>query len=190
LSNAQVDTRTRDEIAAAIRGFVATDWVRLKAVARKYASGRRLEAEDLLQEALRRSLESRFCPANVDVVRFLAEAMRSIAHGENEKDRHHRALMPVARTGDPRELAAVVPDPALTAEAAMISEQDAAGIRKEVLSLFEDKPQLRDLVEGTMEDLNGQELRELTGLSLTDYNSARRLMRRRIDNAFPKGWKP
>lgn len=38
--------------------------------------------------------------------------------------------------------------------------------------------------------MTAEELRELTGLSLTAYNSKRRLIRRRIDNAFPQGWKP
>jgi hypothetical protein len=50
-------------------------------VAARYAYA--LTAEDLLQEAFRRALEEngRNCPGHVDVVRFLAEVMRSIADG-------------------------------------------------------------------------------------------------------------
>ena len=33
-----------------------------------------------------------------------------------------------------------------------------------------------------------EELKELTGLDATGYNSKLKLIRRRIDKKFPKGW--
>jgi len=83
-----------------------------------------------------------------------------------------------------------VPDPAPNAEALIVSEEDATRIRRAILALFDDDPQARDIVEGTKEEMTAEELRDLTGLSQTAYNSKRRLIRRRIDNAFPQGWKP
>lgn len=183
-------TRSRDEIATAIRTLTVADWVRLKLVARKYASGRPIEPDDLLQEAMARAIDSRACPAHVDVVKFLAEAMRSIAHGEGEKAEHKLVLVPVPKTGDYVREALAVPYPAPSAEASLISEENAAGIRKALLALFDDDPQARDIMEGTMEDMTADELRELTGLSQTAYDSKRRLIRRRIDKAYPQGWKP
>ncbi len=183
-------TRSRDEIATAIRTLTVADWVRLKLVARKYASGRPIEPDDLLQEAMARAIDSRVCPAHVDVVKFLAEAMRSIAHGEGEKAEHKLVLVPVPKTGDYVREALAVPDPAPSAEASLISEENAAGIRKALLALFDDDPQARDIMEGTMEDMTADELRKLTGLSQTAYDSKRRLIRRRIDKAYPQGWKP
>ena len=44
----------------------------------------------------------------------------------------------------------------------------------------------RDIVEGTMEDMAADELRELIGLGPTAYDSKRRLIRRRIDKAYPE----
>ena len=38
-----------------------------------------------------------------------------------------------------------------------------------------------------MEGIEGEELRELTDLDKTAYQSKRRLIRRRIDKKFPKG---
>jgi RNA polymerase sigma-70 factor (ECF subfamily) len=184
-------TRSRDEIASAVRTLTAADWARLKLVARKYAAGRPIEPDDLLQEAMARAIDSRACPVHVDVVKFLAEAMRSIAHGEGEKAEHKLVLVPVPKTGGdypPEALGA--PDPAPSAEANLISEENAAGIRKALLALFDDDPQARDIVEGTMEDMTAEELRELTDLSQTAYDSKRRLIRRRIDKAYPQGWKP
>jgi hypothetical protein len=78
--------RTRDELADAIRGFSEADWGRLRKVAAAYARGRLIEADDLLQETFRRALSGRRkCPAHITVVKFLAETMRSIAHGDKEK---------------------------------------------------------------------------------------------------------
>ena len=74
-------TKKPDEIAAAILEFSDADWNRLHKVAAAYARGRPIEANDLLQETFRRALDgSRNCPADVDAVKFLAEAMRSVAH--------------------------------------------------------------------------------------------------------------
>jgi DNA-directed RNA polymerase specialized sigma24 family protein len=189
LSTGLPATRSREEVASAIRTFSPADWARLRMVARKYAAGRPIEADDLLQEAMVRAVDSRVCPADVDVVRFLAEAMRSIAHGEREKAENKLVLVSVPKSGEPTAEALAVPDPAPNAVALMISEEDAARIRGAILTLFDDDPQARDIVEGTMEEMSAEELRELTGLSLTAYNSKRRLIRRRIDNAFPQGWK-
>jgi len=191
LSTGQVvATRSRDEIASAIRLLTAADWARLKLVARKYANGRPIEPDDLLQEAMQRAMDGRVCPAHVDVVKFLAEAMRSIAHGETEKVEQKLVLVPVSKTGDYPAEALAVADPEQSVEERMMSEQNATAFRRDVLALFDDDPQARDIVEGSMEDMTAEELRELTGLSQTAYDSKRRLIRRRIDKAFPQGWKP
>jgi DNA-directed RNA polymerase specialized sigma24 family protein len=183
-------TRSRDEIASAIRAFTVADWARLTLVARKYSASRPIEPEDLLQEAMQRAIDGRACPTDVDVVKFLAEAMRSIAHGEAERVEHKLVLVPVRKTGDYPAEALEVPDPAASAEECMISEQSAATIRRGLLVLFEDDPLARDIVEGTIEGMTAEELRELTSLNQTDYDSKRRLIRRQIDKAYPQGWKP
>ena len=184
MSKVQAASRSREEIASAIRAFSDADWARLRAVARRYAIGRPIEWEDLLQESMRRAIDGRICPSHVDVVKFLAEAMRSIAHGESELVEHRLVL--VAKTGD--ELGVADPNP--HAEDMLISEQSAATLRKDVLALFDDDPVARDIVEGIMELMSPEELRELTDLGQTDYDSKRRLIRRRIDKAYPRGKTP
>ncbi len=184
----QAAVRSRDEIISAIRGLSAADWARLKKVARCYTAGRPIEHEDLLQEALARALDSRVCPAHIDVVKFLAEALRSIAHGEAEKVEHKLVLVSKAVDDFPEALD--VRDPTPSAEETMLSEEHASGIRSAILNLFNDDAQARDIVEGTMEDMKAEELRELTGLDATAYDTKRKLIRRRIDKAYPRGWKP
>ena len=185
--------RSRDEIAAAIRSLTHADLARLKMVARKYSFGRPIEPEDLVQEAYLRALDSRACPAHIDVVKFLAEAMRSIAHSEAEKTQHKLALVPIDREGGPNKQALSVPDEANDAEAQMLAAEQAercVATHTAIIALFEDDPNAQLVLEGMMEDMTAEEIRELTGLDKTGYDSKRKLIRRRIDTKFPEGWTP
>lgn len=187
-SSLSAANRSREEVEAAIRAFSPADWARLRKVA-SYYSRREIEAKDLLQEALTRALDGRNCPTRVDVVKFLAEAMRSIADGEGEKVEHRLVLVSIAHECAQRDEALSYRDPSQSAEAAMISEAEEAQIRKDILALFDDDPVARDIVEGTMEGMTAEELRQLTGLDKTAYDSKRKLIRRRIDKKYPEGWK-
>ncbi len=168
-----------DEIAQAIETLSDANWVRLKKAAQHYARPA-VSADDLLQEAFTRALAgSRTCPEGVDVVKFLAEAMRSIAHGEQEKFRELEELDGV----DGAALPASTP---LETEIADTEQYEV--ILGKILCLFEDDPTAKEIVEGITAGLTAEELRELTGLDQTAYNSKRRLIRRRIDKRFPEGF--
>lgn len=182
--------RSRDEIANAIRNLRPVDLARLRKVSGYYARPQ-IGPKDLLQEAFARALDGRTCPAHVDVVKFLAEAMRSIANGESEKVEYQLPLVSiVTKTGEALPEATNCPDPALTAEERLISEEGAGRIRREVLAIFDDDPIAQLIVEGMMEEMNADELRELSDLNQTAYDSKRKLIRRRIDKRYPEGWKP
>jgi len=182
--------RNRDEIADAIRTLTSADWARLRKVANYYARPQ-IGPKDLLQEAFVRALDGRTCPAHVDVVKFLAEAMRSIADGESEKVEHRLPLVSiVAKTGEALPQAVNHPDPALSAEDWLIDEEEAGLLRRNILAIFDDDPVAQIIVEGMMEEMNAEELRELSGLDKTAYDSKRKLIRRRIDKQYPEGWKP
>lgn len=181
--------RSSAEIVEAIRGLSAADWVRLKKVAAYYARPA-VPAQDLLQEAFVRALDgSRVCPAHVDAVRFLAEAMRSIADGEQEKANRRPALVSI-EGGSGAATAMSVPDPALSVESRIVQAEQDARMRADLLALFEDDSAAKDIVEGTMEGMTAEDLRELTGLDRTAYDSKRKLIRRRIDKRYPEGWQP
>jgi DNA-directed RNA polymerase specialized sigma24 family protein len=183
--------RSREEVADAIYRFTAADWARLKKIASVYAAGRPIEADDLLQEALCRAFDEhgRHCPAHVGVVKFLAGAMRSIAHGESEKVRDNPKLVAIANYGE-QEGVPDPPDETLKAEDILARRQEVRATKLNILSLFDDVPTVRDMVEGIMGGFTAAELRELTNFDEVTYNSNRRLIRRRIDAAYPKGWTP
>jgi DNA-directed RNA polymerase specialized sigma24 family protein len=184
--------RTRAEIEEAVRAFRPAQWARLRLVAKKYADGRRMRPEDLLQEAFVRALEEdgRKCPRHVDVVKFLAEAMRSVAGDEAKKLEHRSAHIPVVAPGEPQVGALDLKETRLNAEDDALAAQNVKAIRGAVLALFLHDSQAHDLVEGVMEDFSADELRELTGLDKTAYASKRTLIRRTIDKHYPEGWKP
>jgi len=173
--------RARAEIASAIRAFTPAQWARLRRVAAHYSIGDLMEAEDLLQEAFRGALDGeRKCPVSVDVVRFLAEAMRSVADGELKRTKRRPALVPLPASGDP---AAPVPepmDPALNAEE-RDEDSRCQRQREQIIGLFTDDPAAEVIVEGLMEGMRGEDLRALTDLDQTAYQSKRRLIRRRIE---------
>jgi DNA-directed RNA polymerase specialized sigma24 family protein len=145
------------------------------------------DAEDVMQDALERAVEGgRQCPRDISIFTFLAGAMRSIS-GDERKARTRRAeIHLVAEDGslvvDP------IDDQPNAAEAAQ-SREAAEGIKQAVLDLFEDDLAAQAIVEGDMDGIEGEELRELTGLDAKAFASKRRLVRRRIDRAYPKGWK-
>ena len=180
--------RTRAEIAAAIRALSPAQWARLRAIAGHYrALGCPMEAKDLLQEAFRRALDERNCPVSVDIVRFLDQAMRSIKDGELKRAKRRPVLVsPPPPGGEPTQVPEPI-DPVPNAEE-WLAAADEDGVRErkrqEVIGLFADDLAAQVIVEGIMEGTRGEDLRALTDLDPTGYESKRRLIRRRIEKRF------
>ena len=187
---ADVVIRSRHQIAASIRDLMDAQWIRLRKASAYFAWAYGLSSDDLLQEALYRALAgSRNCPSNVDLVRFLVEAMRSIANGEAEKVENQTDVIPVVQPGALVEGAVDVKDWKECQEEIMIAAESDEAIRQTLLGLFPDDRQARDLVDGILTGYEGEELRALTDLDQKGYASKRRLMRRTIDKHHPRGRK-
>jgi DNA-directed RNA polymerase specialized sigma24 family protein len=179
------------EIGAALEVLPEAGWIRLRKVANALSRHRLVDADDLLQTAFTRALEgSRRCPREVDVIRFLAEAMRSIASDGLKALSRRRELRLVPATSEGDLPPFDPPDSQPTVEERLAAEQEANRIRAAVLALFDDDLIAQTIIEGDMEQMEAEELRHLTGLDKIAYASKRRLIRRRPENAFPKGWKP
>lgn len=177
-------SRSQEEIEDAISQFTDADWVRLRLVANKYAVYP-VEPDDLLSEGLLRAIHNRNCPTNVDVILYVAEAIRSTADSEKKLVRNRHELVPIDEEPIVQNKSSHT---AVSVEENMISEQMTDSIRNEVLALFEDDEIAQLIVEGMMDEISGEELKELTGLDKTSFDSKRRLVRRRINKAYPEGW--
>jgi DNA-directed RNA polymerase specialized sigma24 family protein len=174
-----------------IRALTDAQWARLRKASGYFSWISNLGADDLLQEAFCRALaDGRHCPTNVDIVRFLVQAMRSIANGEGDKPENKNEPVPLVQPGTPVIGAVDLEDSADSQEETMIAVEKAEATRQAFLGLFPDDSQARDLVDGILAGYEGAELRALTDLTETNYASKRRFMRRTIDKHYPEGKKP
>lgn len=168
-----------DEIRVAISALSDLDWLRVKKAAMYFAKRCGRDWEELQNEALMRSLAGdRKCPRHVAVPTFLGNAIRSIASEGNELDGHApltdaieteqsspRGLIDISRPSDPAA-----------------STLDAQKLLAEVIALFDGDTTSETLFEGSLEGMEGQELRELLGLSEKEFDSKRRFVRRRLNS--------
>jgi RNA polymerase sigma-70 factor (ECF subfamily) len=156
------------------------DLLRLKAIARIHARGLPPDVSwsDLLQEALARVLNgSRQVPNDIPLEVFLSGVMRSI-RGEYwrrmQRDAQHRRA-----SEDSQETAANeadVLDPAPDPERALLAQQELEAIG----TLFADDPIALQIIVGLGDGLSAEEIRAACGLTKTEYDSARKRMRRAL----------
>lgn len=173
-----VDTRTLrpTETALAVKLVSEMDLLRLKTIARLHARGLPPDVswEDLLQEALTRVLTgARRIPEGVAPVAFIAGVMRSLRSehwrrfgaGRSEPAGDYRACR--TRADALRDAA---PDP----ERSLIAMDELKAIER----LFAEDPLVLKIIDALGEGLSGEQIRTALGLSKTDYDSARKRMRR------------
>lgn len=176
------------DIEAALRALPEVGWIRLRKISYIFANYSTMNAEDLLQEACFRALDgTRRCPKDLDLFKFFSGMMRSIASDTLKAAKRHPELRLVSSSDD-EEIVYDLPDEQPSAEEIIIKAQEATRIKQNILSLFEDDSVAQIMVEGIMEDMDGEELRALTELDKIAFASKRRLIRRRIERAFPEGW--
>jgi hypothetical protein len=175
-------SRTRDDVEAAVRSFSIADWSRLHKVAKAFSFKTGWGFEDLLQEAIVRTLQgTRNCPSDVDVMKHFVDTMSSIADGEREKAHNQLPHVPTAQPG--------IEDAEDPTSSDWSAEDNLAyeGGRAEILAMFDDDPVARDMVEGILACFDTEQLKQLTGLEGTAYNTKRTLIRRRLLKLSPKG---
>ena len=157
--------------------------------------------DELVSEAyVRAAANSRNWPVGIDVVRFMAEAMRSIASGARDSVKAEARNAPVAvRSAQLADAdAEVVTDqrgvvidfisPPPSPEQLLIGREEAvAGAlrlskwRQELLDLFADDFQAQLIVEGMMDGSRGKKLQELVSLTGAEFSTKYKKVSRRID---------
>jgi RNA polymerase sigma-70 factor (ECF subfamily) len=160
------------------------DLLRLKVIARLH--GRSLPPDiswaDLLQEAFARVLDgSRAIPPDVPAVAFLAGVMRSIKAEHWRRRRRATGQQPVLASDyqvvapETAEACDPQPDP----ERWLIAAQQLEAVG----ALFAQDPAALQIIAGLGDGLTAEEIRRALGMSRTDYDSARRRMRRALIRA-------
>lgn len=189
----------RDFESAMLR-LSAADRVRLKRVGLRYSGGTGMSPDELLSEAYVRAAaaKGRNWSTQVDVVRFMAEAMRSIASGARASVKADARSLPAALRSNQMADAEAVTDragvviaftcPSPSPEQELIEGQEAAEDalrlskwRQELLDLFVDDYQAQLIVEGMMDGLRGRALQELVGLTGVEFATKYKKVSRRIE---------
>jgi DNA-directed RNA polymerase specialized sigma24 family protein len=180
------DTLTTEEVAEGIAALSEADWLRIKKVAR-FLTGSNDVARDLQHDAIDRALSGeRQCRRDVTIPRFLCEAMRSIISSQRKSDAV-RARTELAFVSDPTSAGRpdqVDPGPFVI----LASEDECARIRSTVLELFADDQRAQTIADGRMEGFVGEDLCDLAHVDKKALAAKNRLIRRRVEGAFPKGW--
>jgi DNA-directed RNA polymerase specialized sigma24 family protein len=159
------ETYTAAEILEAVKTLTAQHKTALVKLARAYAMKTSFGHEDLLHEAYMRVLDGRReWPRSVAVVPFLAGVMKSIAW-DWQAERQAEGI-----------------------EVADIGYEDQAAAARidlqKIIGLFDDDPIAQKMVIALLDGARGEELRELSGLTKTDYESKRAKIRRRIEKVW------
>ena len=154
---------TAAEIQEAVKTLTAQLKTALVKLAKAYAMKTSFGYEDLLHEAYTRVLDGkRVWPRSIAVVPFLAGVMKSIAWDWKRRDES----VEVGNVGYEDQTAAARID------------------LQKVIVLFDDDPVAQKMVIALLDGARGEELRELSGLNKTEYESKRAKIRRRIEKLW------
>ncbi|TVM30542.1 RNA polymerase sigma factor [Oceanidesulfovibrio marinus] len=185
------DALSKDEICSAIEGLSDEEWCRLNKGSSALARFSSLSPEDLIQEAIVRALDGRRkYKRDLQMIVFLMGIMKSIVSSEAKaSERHKEISLQVYNPGTQEEYQAGIADERATPERETIARLDLAKIKSEIPFLFvEDSEEVQLFVMGVVEGMTKEEVQRISGLYGNEYDSARRLFRRRIEKAFPGGW--
>ena len=184
----QREMRSIAELRSAIETMSKLDRIRLWKKARVFATGTGMEPDDLLQEAVARSLDEnggRTCPRDVKPVIFLGNVMRSIASHSREKWERE---MPIgANEDDEDDPFVAIPDPGPTPEEVVIGRLDYRKTITRIETMFDEDPQAQAILIGIMEDWSPYEICTMEPMSENKYAAARKRLRRKLLREFPKG---
>ncbi|MFZ5894764.1 MAG: hypothetical protein ACOY0T_27115 [Myxococcota bacterium] len=184
------DYGTDADVEAAIRALSDADSLRLRRVAefrvRALAGlGLGIDGDDLLQEALARTLDGkRQWRKSISFVRHLMETMRSIASHARDSMKACNAILDAsedaASTADGLPLKSHMGDGERIAAA---NEQLA-----KICQVFKDDDEVGLVMQGLANEMKGPEIQQDLGLNETQYETIMTRLRRGVDRK--NGWRP
>ena len=201
----QAPEASLEDIRRAIQSLTEADMVKLQRYADnrirrigKSASNR--DAHLLLTEAMNSLLEvgrRHWYPDRVDLVGFLIGAMRSISSNWARKAAEGGVLeisetdqIRISDAGEEQKSAiAKTPSPSLDPEQQLIRQecQTEDQLIEEIATLFKDRYLASLILDGWKAGMKGPEIIEALNIDATEYRTEVRLVRRRIDERWPKG---
>jgi RNA polymerase sigma-70 factor (ECF subfamily) len=182
------DWASLDEVRDAITNLSDADFLRLERIGEALIQSHPLlEGMDLVQEAFRRLLEpeeagktKRHWRRGTSFVTTVVGTMRSLA--DEYRRQHIRKKSMEAGTVDDLGVGSGGPE---ALDAALLAEHRV----EQIYQLFHDDEEIEEILLRLHEEMSAEEIRDDLGMTVTEYASARRQLRRGLDKKFPKGWR-
>lgn len=176
---------TPDEAMLRLEQLSDAQWRKINRVALALTQSV-FDAQDLRQKVILSVAEGeRQWPVGLPAEVFFHQAIRSLLSAMR-KSWARKNNVALELVDDAEINMALGTDPG--AERILIGREEAERIKASVLSLFDDDPTTRLLMEGIMAGMEGGELSELAGIDGQNLATRRRLIKRRIAAAYPEGW--
>ena len=160
---------SREELEASIFGLCDADILRLKRISEQYTGNHDMEANDLVQEAILRTLSGgrKTCPRNLPIVNFLVGAIRSIVNEERKKNK---------RAGERCDIELDrLPGSDSNPEDMALQKQ----LFRDLEVIYEEDEEILLLILYLQEGETPSAIQKNEGWSETQYNSIRKRMRRK-----------
>lgn len=190
----------RDEICTAIQLLSDLDWLRIQSYAGTLLWGTDFEIpQELVNETIERFLSgSRSWPTDVPFLTCFCNAVKSVADGDRElihkryevaasELRPHDAERPdesfsdaIDRTSDKDARAASAEQSVLTDERRLAAARDLALIQ----DCFHNDEQVNWILMGIEDRIPAAEVQSISGMTQTEYETARKRLRRRLTQLF------
>jgi len=190
----QNESTSFDRVVEAIEKLTDLDWTRLRKIAGSFLYGTGFgDADELVNETISRTLAGkRKWPPNVEFITFFANAMKSIADGDRNlvyKDEEVSASdLPGHDFDTDSNPMEHFGSDALSPETILITEE-VKRLAEEDLKIIEDHFKGNEVVEwilmGIEDELAASEIIEMSGMTRTQYESARKSLLRGLDRLFP-----
>lgn len=161
---------TRPQVRASLAAVDIRANSKLMRMARYRAFTASIDAEDLLQEAILRTLSSRTCPAGLEMEHFLMAVMRSVASEIIAKRQRHETLL---RDRFDQPMSPLAPDEAYE------SAERADVWRKGLNHVIARSPEIERVVDGIDQGLCGKALAEFANTDEARLASVRKTIKRR-----------
>lgn len=156
--------------------------MRLYKKARIYTWKTGMDPEDLLHEAIARTLAGgRSCPEHVDTSTYLCNAMLSIA--STARERRDREIEDSAADDESGDRAAVIAASAKAGDPT-VRHAKAADSLKRLEAAFAGDTQAEAVIIGLANQWTPAEIQEVGEMDETQYHSARRRVRRTLERRF------
>lgn len=186
---------TFKQVTDAIENFTNNDLIRLYAVAKPLLFGTRFASpDDLINETIERVLaQDRRWPTDVPFMVFLINAMKSVANGVRQLKYINKEVLEIdlidSNCNDSIEdsieqFADDTPDPQeilLINESQRLAKDDLSRIEEH----FKNDDKVTWILLGIDDGCSPSEIREMSEMTLIDYETARKRLHRGLDQLFP-----